>query len=68
MKKCQEILGLSEIKRTGRVSPKEMLQCCERLIQGAEELGALRGFSVSVGKWKTNVPEPGFLELHWNFT
>jgi len=69
-KECKERLLLGELRREETVLPKEMIHCCEKLLREVSPslpLSFLQGFVVVVTRRESSSPEPGLLELCWDF-
>ncbi|XP_021346946.1 T-cell activation inhibitor, mitochondrial-like [Mizuhopecten yessoensis] len=63
---CKDRLQLTSISRDESVTPKQMISCCERLLEDAVYLSALSGGSVRVSNYYA-VMKDGGISIPWNW-
>ncbi|XP_033755924.1 T-cell activation inhibitor, mitochondrial-like isoform X2 [Pecten maximus] len=63
---CKDRLELTSISRDESVTPKQMISCCERLLEDAVYLSAMSGGSVRVSNYYA-VMKDGGVSIPWNW-
>ncbi|XP_022337002.2 T-cell activation inhibitor, mitochondrial-like [Crassostrea virginica] len=67
IQQCQDKLGLTDLEKDLNISPAQMTQCCERLMDQADDISVyMEGICVRVTQYYS-VTDNGLMCLPWNW-
>lgn len=67
IEQCQDKLGLTDLEKDLNISPAQMTQCCERLMDQADDISVyMEGIRVRVTQYYS-VTDNGLMCLPWNW-
>ena len=67
IQQCQDKLGLTDLEKDLNISPAQMTQCCERLMDQADDISVyMEGIRVRVTQYYS-VTDNGLICLPWNW-
>lgn len=67
IQQCQDKLGFSHLEKDLNISPAQMTQCCERLMDNADEITTyMEGIRVRVTQYYS-VTDDGLVCIPWNW-